>query len=45
MTRSSWCSLSLWLFYYRHRVYFPFLILSPPSLFTIFKLDINRQFS
>ncbi len=25
--RSLWCSLSLWLFYYRHRVYFSFLII------------------
>ena len=30
--RSFWCSLSLWLFYYMHRVYFPFLVLSS-SLF------------
>ncbi len=33
--RSFWCSLSLWLFYYRHRAYFPFLILSSPSHFAI----------
>lgn len=42
--RSFWCSLSLWLFYYRHRAYFPFLILSSSSssLF-FFEPDVNRH--
>ena len=48
--RSSWCSLSSWLFYYRHRAYFPFLILSSSSSSTsssssslFFEPDINRH--